>query len=816
MRTSVRFGGALLLFLVLATVRTSPLLSHFGSHVPADARDPLLITWILAWDVHALSTAPARLFDANIFFPVERSLAFSDHLLGVLPLFAPAYLLTGNPVAAYNAVFLLSFALSGFTGFCLAYSWTRAFWPSLVGGALFGFAPYRLGQLAHLQLLSFFWAPLALLFVDRFLVRHRWRDLTAFTACFWLQVLSTVYLGFMLTVAVTAYAAYYALAVDRRILTRSMLARVGAAAASGLVATLPFLLPYLAVNRTWGASRPIGGIVGYSADVLSYLKAPSLMNDLYLVLFNPTAPWPTGERDLFPGLLLIGLVIIGGRATVGGLPPGEVSRLRRASGLVIVLAVVLSLGPFLVAFGHKTRIPLPYLLLYHVVPGWTGMRVPARFAFLAVLAAVPIATFGALACCEAAARRGPAAWRRLAFPVVAIALVVALFLELGAKPMPLVQVIAGRDVPEVYRWLAAARPGPIAELPITLDQEYEYVYLSTRHWLPLVNGHSSFVPPTYFEIRDALNELPGPRAVEYAGALGVAAVVVHTDRLSALEQARWAAAEHRLPLRVLATFGHDVVYSVPPVDARPVRSSSISVPLATPAGREIRIGLMIRADGALPWVHPRPLGESRAQVTWRTDRDRSPIRQSVRAQLPPVIPAGETAAIPLAIKTPVAPGPYTLEVSVPFLTVGPARATVVVRRESPVTSRDAAAGLGARYTLPQPLVPLVVAPSQQITVRLTATNTGQAVWLARATNDRGVVSLAWRWRDATGELEALSGSSRIRFDVFPGQRYEFRAPLDAPGRPGRYTLEFGLVSESVGAFAASGTAPLRLAVEVRP
>jgi hypothetical protein len=126
-----KFLLVLVFFLAVARVKTWPLLAFLDTHIASDLLDPLLVSWILAWDVHALTTDPMHLFDANIFYPVKRSLAFSEHLLGVLPIFAPVFLLTGNATVGYNLVLLLSFALSGVAMFALSFYWTRALWPSL-------------------------------------------------------------------------------------------------------------------------------------------------------------------------------------------------------------------------------------------------------------------------------------------------------------------------------------------------------------------------------------------------------------------------------------------------------------------------------------------------------------------------------------------------------------------------------------------------------------------------------------------------------------------------------------------------------------
>src|ERR1700674_3314257 len=58
----------LLLFTALTALMTYPQVWHLGDAVH-DAGDPLLNLWAISWVAHQLSTAPAHLFDANIFFP---------------------------------------------------------------------------------------------------------------------------------------------------------------------------------------------------------------------------------------------------------------------------------------------------------------------------------------------------------------------------------------------------------------------------------------------------------------------------------------------------------------------------------------------------------------------------------------------------------------------------------------------------------------------------------------------------------------------------------------------------------------------------
>ncbi len=802
-------------FLALAVLETSPLVTHFATHLGSQGTDVLHQSWILAWDTHALTTDPRHLFDANLGYPLERSLAFSDHLLGILPLFAPVYLVTGNVVAGFNTVMLLSAVLAALGGFGLGWWWSWRWWPALVAGTLFGFAPLRLSQVGHLQMLTFFWAPWALVFLDRFLRARRWRDLSLFALFSWLQVLASFYLGMMITVAVVLHVGYYAIAVDRGLLRRALAAKAAAFAAASLVVLVPTHFAYLRVQRAWEASWTPGAMIGYSADVQSYLSAPALVNDVYVAVFRPVIPVGAHERLLFPGLVLPALVLLGLFARVRDVDPDEVRRARRLFGLIAAVAFVLSLGPYLIVWGFNTRLPMPYLLLYHVVPGWSAMRVPARFAFLVMLALVPLSAFGAQVLAERLATVSSAiAWRRLAPAATGLALIGLFLLELGAKPWPLQAARTGGDVPQVYRWLARERPGPIVEIPVALPQhEHDYLFYSTVHWLPIVNGRSSFAPSSHDALKAVLAELPGPRGREYAAALGLRAVVVHGDLLSAEERARWTIAERAGDVRRLAGFGSDVVYAVDAVPLAMGLRARVAMPEVLPPGIDVRLGVRLDNDDVRPWAHGRPQGVEHAIVRW-TRAEATTWTTTVSVLPPLVVGAGESAALPLRLSTPPTPGRYTVDVTLAGLGLVTPPWTIDVR-DSPAapTSADGIDRLAARYLVQADPRAGALRTIDALRVKLVAVNTGSAVWLAKGRGKKGDVALEWRWLGAGGRPVGVGRQIAIRYDVYPGQRYEFDEWAAVPTEAGRYVLELALVSGAMGVFPAE--TPARLPVEVR-
>ena len=95
-----------LLYAALATVMTYPQALHLNDTVHDDG-DPLLNAWAIAWVAHQLPAAPAHLFDANIFYPERRALAFSETLLLPSIVAAPLRWVGLGPLFVYNIVFLV-------------------------------------------------------------------------------------------------------------------------------------------------------------------------------------------------------------------------------------------------------------------------------------------------------------------------------------------------------------------------------------------------------------------------------------------------------------------------------------------------------------------------------------------------------------------------------------------------------------------------------------------------------------------------------------------------------------------------------------
>jgi hypothetical protein len=522
-----RAGAVALVFFALTAVLAFPLSLEPGTRALPLSADTRLFLWTLSWDVHALGHRPLRLFDANIFHPEPRTLAWSEHLMGSAVLGAPWLLATGNPVLAMNVVVLLSCVLSGAGTFLLARRLGIGTAGAFAAGVVFAFAPPRFTRLAQLHLATVQWIPFCLAFVHSYLERGRRRDLLLSLLFFTLQAVTSGHGGLFLVLALLALGLVLlvralVLLLRRRLPWPGRLARdVSVAGVLLLALNVPFLVPYYRVQRELGLRRTIGAVYEWVPNAASFLASPTHVDQAFLSLVPPLARTVAGAKAyMFPGwltLLLAGSLLLLRRRTA---PPEAKPGLGapRLGFYVLLggLSLWASLGP---PFGL-------YTLLYRLLPGFDLIRVPSRLAILTLLAWAVLAGAGAVRIIE---RLSPRA--RVPAGVVLVLLLVAEFSAFPLKAPPYAV-----EVGEIDRWVAARpRPFVVAELPVappadaiaSARYQSHYMLHSMLHWQPTVNGYSGFLPPRHEMLFDQLTRFPDEGSVRALEGLGVNYVLLH-------------------------------------------------------------------------------------------------------------------------------------------------------------------------------------------------------------------------------------------------------------------------------------------------
>jgi len=230
-------------FTALAVAMTWPLAANPGGLVMPDAGDPLLNTWILWWNATTLPLT-ATWWNAPAFFPATGVITFSEHLLGLWPIASPIIWITGSPQAAYNITLLLTFSLSATAAYCLGFELTGRRDAAILCGLAFGFAPYRIAQLPHLQVLASFWMPVALLGLHRYLRDGRARSLALFAVAWLMQALSNLYFMLFFPPLIVLWCAWFIRPWQWR-----RLAMVALAAAVASLPLVPIVAGYVETPR---------------------------------------------------------------------------------------------------------------------------------------------------------------------------------------------------------------------------------------------------------------------------------------------------------------------------------------------------------------------------------------------------------------------------------------------------------------------------------------------------------------------------------------------------------------------------------------
>lgn len=579
-----RGWAAATIYSIIAIIWTWPLVRHLNTRIASDLGDPLFNSWVLAWtsgqvlraltgDVGALS----QYWHGNIFHAEPLTLAYSEHLTAQMIQGLPIYALSGNILTTYNLLFIATFAISGLGMYLFVREITGRPLAAFLAGLAFAYAPYRLGQFSHLQVLSTYWMPLALYGVRRYFETRRPVALAGGAAALVMQNLSCGYFMLFFTPFAAAYVAYEIVA-RRMVRNTTVLMHVAIAAAAVTLLTWPFVSPYLQLRDMQNLGvRAAGEIQMFSADTYAFASiAPNsrLLAEARAGYWAPEGEGFVGFTILtfavigfvagltrvvieipwrrLPlwqcGAMAIALVLCAGSATLvgwffvnGGVETAwnnnrvvyrnvsgplqmvlwslvaflllrmlahrsQDQRNPRVFGFIAISAVaagLLALGPRIRSLGNGLG-EGPYAWLLAYVPGFDGLRVPARFLMVAALFMAALAGLGAAALLASRLRRAaPSLVFAGAIGILAESWVAPLQMNMPVIPAEDLEVppapAAGRRVSPIYRSIRdLPEPVTLVELPFGEPaHDLLATFYAGYHRRRLLNGYSGFFPRSF-------------------------------------------------------------------------------------------------------------------------------------------------------------------------------------------------------------------------------------------------------------------------------------------------------------------------------
>jgi hypothetical protein len=517
--------AALLLYAVSSLALFGlPIVSDLSGRYVGWGVDPASHVWFLAWWPHAIASGTNPFLTHVVWAPSGYNLAGSTAMPGPSLVLAPLTALFG-PVVSYNVLCLAAPALSSWTAFLLCRRVTTRFGPSLLGGYLFGFSTYELGQLTgHPNLAFVALVPVAVLLV----VRRLSGDLPPRR---FVLLLAAVLVGqFLISTEVALTLALFgglalllAIALSGKGARPSLIRATLQIAAAYLISAVP-LAPYLYYAAKSASHSPIYAFYPslYSTDALNFV-IPTPLTFVGRHRFAEVSARFSGNISEQVGYL--------GVPALTAVVAFAASRWRTASArllaLMFVLVGVASLGPTMRIAG-SSGITGPWGAFVHLP--LVKYILPARLMmYEALLAGLAMALWLA-----GAGESGFPRWARWVVAGLAVALLL---------PNPSLPAWRSRvDTPAFFAdglYRAVLRPGETIVIIPYADRGNSMLWQAQAGFaFGMAQGYVSVVPPPEFSRYPILKTLYDGELIPDAGRnlraflhdKGVSAIVVEDGR----------------------------------------------------------------------------------------------------------------------------------------------------------------------------------------------------------------------------------------------------------------------------------------------
>lgn len=423
--------------------------------------DGMIMVWEMNQTISKIPYALANVFQSNIFYPFENTLAFTHLLIPSAFLSFVPVRLTGSFIVASNFTIIFGQVVSSL----IIYLWLKDIsgskYSSFIGSVALILSKIRFNFLVHLQMWTMHWWLIPSWLFWRYFKYKNVKDLylgfVFMGIAIWENVLPIYLIATILVCLVVVNFSFFRKNIKHFILGSIV----------SLVIMLPVVIVYRQVSIAHGFMRTIRDAAHFSGSIDGL--AEKSFSPLLFTLF---------------GLALFKL----------GKDKKVVSTNTNWIFLVFTISFFFYLGPVFKWGGEtvklldKVPIPLPYSVFYYIVPGLNALRSTSRWILLSAFSIVALFSY---------------AFRDLNFKKNKLTAVILLYLAfLNINRIENIHPVSDKEnIPEVYKWLSGTEYESILELPmytwtdrILKKNEYYRLYYSLFHEKKMVGGVSGFMP----------------------------------------------------------------------------------------------------------------------------------------------------------------------------------------------------------------------------------------------------------------------------------------------------------------------------------
>lgn len=496
----------IILYTVLTTVLTYPVVFKMTTHIAGgwDAWSVLWMFWYTKMAILYPNPDLTLTYTNYIFYPNGISVIPFGYAFNQL-LSLPLQLLFGLGIT-YNLLWLFSFIVGGYGTYLLVKYLVDNKIAAFIAGIIFAFCPYHFAHaLGHMGATTIEWIPFCALYLMK-MTREKSLMNAVYAALFFILVAMSdlqymVYMVFFIGL-LFVYEVFSELRLNetlrdgfgkfmRRISSlKELVIKFMVFASVSFIGILPFTYHMIKIALSpsnFLKPSPYESIC-YSADLLGFF-IPSSLHPLF-------GSWLSQNvYKFFTGNIAEYTTYIGYTVLILSLYTVITLRKRkevRFWALSTLFFILMSLGPILHIYGRtqftvfETTIPLPYIVVYYLVPFVSNGRTLGRFDVLVMLSFAVLAGYGI----SKFIKRFDIKWKRNIFVCLLTALLIFEFLAI-----PFVSSFV--DKPVFYEQIAEDT-GDYALLEIPATKVYEcgikLAYYQTIHGKPIVGGQVARTP----------------------------------------------------------------------------------------------------------------------------------------------------------------------------------------------------------------------------------------------------------------------------------------------------------------------------------
>lgn len=261
-------------------------------YIPGDLGDARFNMYILEHGFKYISGEVRSFWNADFLFPTKNVIAFSDNLLGTMPIYSFFRLLSFDKHTSFQLWILSLFTLNYVVCYIVIKKWFKNPMIAIISSYIFAFGIFNIGQIYHVQVFPRFMIPITLYWFWNYLNKPQLTGAVLVAIGTAYQFYCGIYLGFFLLYGLLfeflAFLIIYYNKLLKRLIIKEFILHIFVSVLFLLLTLLPLFYNYLKVAEEFGL-REFSDIFATIPFVSSYFFSSPASFLWGEVLYNHSA-----------------------------------------------------------------------------------------------------------------------------------------------------------------------------------------------------------------------------------------------------------------------------------------------------------------------------------------------------------------------------------------------------------------------------------------------------------------------------------------------------------------------------------------------